>query len=99
VHGHRHGRGGIATPDDDNDAQCGLSMAGRECSRAMADIVRIAGDEETGGGGGGGGDVARRGLRIDLGRGFVVRRRAGRDDDRHRPPTAQAAFAQQLVKK
>ncbi len=47
-------------------------MAGRECSRAMADIVRMAGDGEMGGGGGGGGDVARRGLRIDLGRGFIV---------------------------
>jgi hypothetical protein len=99
MHGHRHGRGGISTTDDDDDTRCGLSMAGRGCSRAMADIVRMAGDGEMGGGRGGGGNVARRGLRIDLGRGFVVRCHAGHNDDGHQPPTTQAAFTQQLVKK
>ncbi len=74
-------------------------MAGRECSHAMADIVRMAGDGETGGGRGGGGDVARRGLRIDLGRGFIIRHHAGSNNNGHRPPTMQAAFTQQLVKK
>jgi len=42
--------GGAATPDDDNITQCCLSMAGRDCSRAMADIVRIGGDGGAGGG-------------------------------------------------
>ncbi len=64
--------GGAAAPDDDDNARCGLSMAGRDCSRAMVDIVRIGGDGGAGGGGGGGGNVARRGLRIDLWRGFIV---------------------------
>jgi hypothetical protein len=73
--------------DDDSDDDCGfvgvedleaLSRAGRDCSRAMADIVGIGGTTE---GGKGGGDA--RGLRIDLGRRVVVasagRRRCHRD--------------------